>query len=172
MVIEIIRNLYQFNAWANKRILDTTNQISPEQLFADTNPSFGSIHNTLVHIMSAQWLWLSRWQGKFPRSHLDPKDFPDFKSLRYRWDEIERETQKFVFSRTEEDLLQNFTYRNSRDEEWAYPLWQQMVHQVNHATQHRSETAMILTEWNFSPGSMDFLFFVDKELTDGKSRRT
>jgi uncharacterized damage-inducible protein DinB len=171
MVIEIIRNLYQFNVWANNRILNTASQISQEQYFTDTNPSFGSIHNTLVHIMSAQWLWLSRWQGIFPRTHLDPKGYPDFKSLRDRWDEVDGETNQFVFSCTEEALLQNLAYRNSRDEEWAYPLWQQMVHQVNHATQHRSETAMILTEWNFSPGSMDFLFFVDKELSEGKSRR-
>jgi len=165
MSIEIIQNLYQFNTWANKRILDTATQLSPEQMLAETNPSFGSIHNTLIHIMSAQWLWLNRWRGISLRVMLDPLDFPDFASLRNRWDEINRETQSFVLACTEETLGRTLAYRNSRDEEHAYPLWKQMVHQVNHSTQHRSEVAMILTGWNLSPGAMDFLVFVDQELS-------
>ena len=46
---------------------------------------------------------------------------------------------------------------------WAYPLWQQMTHQVNHATQHRSEAAVLLTRHGRSPGGLDLLFFVDEE---------
>ena len=46
-------------------------------------------------------------------------------------------------------------------ERWAYPLWQQMIHQVNHATQHRSEAAVLLTQRGHSPGWLDLLYFVD-----------
>jgi uncharacterized damage-inducible protein DinB len=165
MITNYITTLYQYNRWANNRILDTAGQLSHEQLNAETNPSFGSIHNTLVHILSAQWLWLNRWRGVSLRGMLDPTIFPDLKSIRSRWDEVEVETQKTVNSSTESDLNEIIEYRNSRDEDWSYPLWQQMVHQVNHATQHRSEIAMVLTEWNYSPGSMDFLFFIDKEIS-------
>jgi len=165
MSIELIHNLYQFNDWANNRILNTASQLSPEQMRAETNSSFGSVQNTLVHIMSAQWLWLNRWRGSSLQVMLYPLDFPDFSSLRNRWDEINRETLAFVLTCTEENLAQTLAYRNSRDEEHSYPLWKQMVHQVNHATQHRSEVAMILTGWNLSPGAMDFLVFVDQELS-------
>ena len=50
---------------------------------------------------------------------------------------------------------------NTKGERWAYPLWQQMIHQVNHATQHRSEAAMMLTKLGHSPGWLDLLYFVD-----------
>jgi uncharacterized damage-inducible protein DinB len=96
---------------------------------------------------------------------LDPATFPNPTSLRTRWDEIEQEVKSYVQTCTDESLVQTLAYRNSRDEEHGYPLWQQMVHQVNHATQHRSEVAMILTSWNYSPGAMDFLVFVDQELS-------
>ena len=46
-------------------------------------------------------------------------------------------------------------------EEMAYLLWQQMLHQVNHGTQHRSEVAVILTEYGHSPGWMDFIVYLD-----------
>lgn len=49
MSFEIIQKLYQFNTWANKRILDTAAQLSPEQMRAETNPSFGFVHNTCPH---------------------------------------------------------------------------------------------------------------------------
>jgi uncharacterized damage-inducible protein DinB len=130
---------------------------------AETNPSFGSVHNTLVHIISAQWVWLNRWRGVSLSAFLDPKTFPDLKSLRSRWKEIERETGRFVLACTDENLAQVVSYTNFRGEIHGYALWQEMLHQVNHATQHRSEVALILTGWNYSPGAMDFLVFVDSE---------
>ncbi len=81
--------------------------------------------------------------------------------MRTRWDQIERETQEFLAACTEADLARVIEYQNFKGERWAYPLWQQMVHQVNHATQHRSEVAMILTQWDHSPGWLDLLYFVD-----------
>ena len=62
-------------------------------------------------------------------------------------------------------------YTNMQGERWAYPLWQQMIHQVNHATQHRSEAAMMLTKLDCSPGGLDLLYFVDVEAAAAASRR-
>jgi uncharacterized damage-inducible protein DinB len=163
MDVELIRNLYDYSAWANTRILDTVSQLAPDQWRAAAKVSFGSLHDTLVHIMGAQWLWLARWQGTSPTAMLDPDSFPDPNTLRIRWDQIERQTQAFISGCGEADLMRLIAYRNFQGERWVYPLWQQMVHQVNHATQHRSEAAMILSEWGYSPGWLDLLCFVDTQ---------
>lgn len=42
----------EYNAWANQRVLDTAARLTPEQYRADGGASFGSFHDTLVHIMS------------------------------------------------------------------------------------------------------------------------
>jgi len=41
-------------------------------------------------------------------------------------------------------------------------LWQQVVHQVNHATYHRGEVAATLTQLGQSPGDLDLLIFIDE----------
>ena len=161
MICEAIQTLYRYNMWANLRILDATAHLSPQQFGAARGASFDSVRDTLVHTMSGQWIYLERWQGRSPRAVLDPQDFPDLVSLRARWNEIERETQAFLAALSEPDLGRVIEYTNPKGERWAYPLWQQMIHQVNHATQHRSEAAVMLTQFGFSPGWLDFLYFID-----------
>lgn len=169
MSSDIIQQFYRFNAWANTRILNNAALLNPAQYSAQTNPSFGSVHNTLAHIMSVHWVWLNRWRGVSLSGFYDPLSFPDLASLRARWDVIEQETQAFTLTLTEATLINPITYISFRGREWTYPLWQMMLHQVNHATQHRSETALILTDYDHSPGTMDFLYFVDLEANQNKT---
>ena len=152
MICEAIQTLYRYNLWANLRILDATAHLSPEQFGAARGAGFDSVRDTLVHTMSGQWIYLERWQDRSPRAVLDRKDFPDLVSVRARWNEIERETQAFVAELSEADLGRVIEYTNPKGERWAYPLWQQMIHQVNHATQHRSEAAVMLTQRSLSIG--------------------
>lgn len=161
MTPELIRTMYDYNAWANQRVLDTTARLDPEQYRADGGASFGSIHDTLAHIMGGQWIFLARWKGTSPSTPPSPQAFPDLAALRQRWGDIERETHEFVATLQEADLARVIAYVNPQGERWAYPLWQQMLHQVNHATQHRSEVAMVLTRCGHSPGWLDFLYFLD-----------
>jgi uncharacterized damage-inducible protein DinB len=163
-VLEAIRDLYAYSAWANARILETAEQLTPEQY---TNASDGSdsIRETLVHTASVQWLWLERWREASPRGMWNPADFPDLPALRVRWEEVEEATSVYIAGLHEPELTRVISYVNFQGETWAYPLWQQLLHQVNHATQHRSEAALLLTRLGYSPGWLDFLFYVDQEQT-------
>ena len=42
------------------------------------------------------------------------------------------------------------------------PVWQLMVHVVNHGTQHRSEAAALLTAEGRSPGELDLLDYAEE----------
>jgi uncharacterized damage-inducible protein DinB len=167
MTREMVETLYRYNAWANARVLDSAAQLTPAQLLAPGGASFESVRDTLVHTMGAQWLFLERWHGRSPRALPDAKDFPDLASIRARWDAIERDTQAFIAGLGDTDLARVIEYTNFQGERWAYPLWQQMVHQVNHATQHRSEAAVMLTHHGCSPGWLDFLLYIDLQGESG-----
>ena len=160
-MLEAIRELYAYSAWANVRILATAEQLTPEQFRTDAD-GCGSIRDTLVHTASAHWLWLERWQEASPRELWNPVDFPDVAALRTRWKEVEDATSTYIASLSEPDLGRVVSYVNFQGETWGYPLWQQLLHQVNHATQHRSEAALLLTRLGYSPGWLDFLVYVDQ----------
>ncbi len=157
-----IRALYAYSAWANARILDTAEQLDPEQ-FTSAVDNLGSIRDTLVHTASAQSTWLERWHGNSPPRLWDPREFPEVASLRSRWALVEGATSEYLAKLDEPDLARIVAYVNFQGEPWSYPLWQQLLHQANHATQHRSEAAQLLTRFGRSPGMLDFLFFFDEQ---------
>jgi uncharacterized damage-inducible protein DinB len=162
MTVDLVRTLYRYSAWATARIVDQAARLRPDELAVPSGASFSTVRETLVHIMAAQSIWLARWKGTSPSALLGAREFPDLASIRARWDQIEGDTQRFVAGLTDADLARVVEYRNTLGERWAYPLWQQVVHQVNHATQHRGEVAAALTELGHSPGDLDLLIFIDE----------
>jgi len=161
MKADLIHSFSGYDTWANARILTACAGLSDTQFVAEASASFSSIRDTLVHTMWAQWNWLLRWQGRPNPPRFDPADYPDVAAVRARWEAIDREAHAFVAAVDEPSLDAICRYVNSRNEPMAYPLWQQMLHQVNHGTQHRSEVATILTEYGHSPGLMDYIVYLD-----------
>ncbi len=160
----MLRLLYDHGAWANRRVLDTAETLTPDQMGTPVLAGLGSVHDTLVHTLSAQRLWLARWQGTSPTSMLDPADYPDRAAVRTRWEETEGQTRAFVAALgTDEDHapVRIVTYTNARGQTWSKPLWQLMLQQATRATQHRSEIAAMLTHFGQSPGWLDLVIFLD-----------
>jgi uncharacterized damage-inducible protein DinB len=153
--------LYQYNQWANTKILNAAANVTTEQFLAPASFSHGGLRGTLVHALSAEWIWRTRWEGTSPTSLLKPEEFPDFPSLRARWAEEEMRLMNFVNAISDERLNNTFDYTNTSGKPFTKVLWQAMAHMVNHGTQHRTEAAAILTDLGHSPGDIDLIFFVD-----------
>ena len=152
--------LYQYNQWANARILNAAGNVTTEQFLAPASFPHGGLRGTLVHALSAEWIWRSRWEGTSPTSVLKPDEFPTFEALRSRWAEEEKKLMGFVDTVTDERLNQSFDYKNTSGTPFTRILWQAMAHVVNHGTQHRTEAAAMLTDLGHSPGDIDLIFFV------------
>ena len=120
----------------------------------------GGLCSTLVHALSAEWIWRTRWEGSSPTSLLKPEQFPDFPSLQERWAKEESHLMSFVNDLPEERLHRTFDYRNTAGQPFTKVLWHVMAHVVNHGTQHRTEAAAMLTEFGHSPGDLDLVLFV------------
>jgi uncharacterized damage-inducible protein DinB len=160
MLVEYFKTLYDYNYWANAKILEATEQVSEARFIEETPESHGSLRGTLVHMLSAEWIWRSRWQGTSPMENLREEDLPTLEALRERWREEERQMRAFLATLGEEEVQRVVRYTNTRGQTYAAPLWQMMGHLVNHGTQHRSEAAVILSRLGHSPGDLDLLIFL------------
>lgn len=161
-MLDRIRTLYDYNAWANGRVLERAGDLGREEFLHELDGT-GSVRGILVHTVDAQQVWLERCLGRSPASFWDSAAFPDVSSLQRRWEEVEREQRVFLDGLQEADLDRVVAYANMRGERWAYPLWQVLLHQANHATQHRGEAAVLLSRFGRSPGDLDFLVHIDEQ---------
>jgi uncharacterized damage-inducible protein DinB len=158
-----VLTLYRYNAWTNARILNTAAKLTTEQFLAPAPFSHGGLRSTLVHALSAEWIWRNRWEGHSPISVLDFADFPTFEALFTRWQVEEKNLMTFVENVSEAALDTPLRYRTTGGQPFENILWHLMVHLVNHGTQHRSEAASMLTGFGCSPGDIDFIVFLREE---------
>ncbi len=162
-MLELIRDYYRYQQWATARVLDTAARVPFGRLTISVLLGFEPARSSLVHVMWAQLHWLHRWQG-LPRVPVyPPEHFPDLAALRDQWDDIDSRTHAFIASLTETRMTEPITYPGMKDKAFAYPLWQAMLHQANHATYHRGEVAAVLTNLGYSPGELDFFRMYDSQ---------
>lgn len=155
------KELFEFNRWANARILEAVTKLTPDEFTRNLGSSFPSIRDTLTHILSAEWIWLMRWKGSSPKAMFSPSEFSTLLHLKNRWTEIEKDQTEFVSELTNESLERRITYTNIKGEEWTYPLWQMLRHVVNHSTYHRGQITTLLRQLGAKPISTDLLVFYD-----------
>ena len=160
--VPVIRELYRYNSWANSRLFHSVAHLSANEFTQDLRSSYPSLRDTLLHIVSAEWIWLERWKGSSPQSMFQAGDFPDPAALRARWSDVEIDQQAFLETVTPERLFAPVAYVNLRGQTWQYPLWQQMYHVVNHSTYHRGQLTTMLRQLDAQPIATDFLVFYDE----------
>lgn len=154
-----IRELYAYNRWADGRILGAVATLTPEQFTRDLGSSHKSVRDTLAHMFSAVWTWLSRWQGSSPTVPLPASEFATFEQLRARAAAVEHDLDAFVRALTDASLLKPIDYRNYKGEPFRQPLGEMMLHVVNHSTYHRGQVTTLLRQLGAQPIETDLIVY-------------
>jgi uncharacterized damage-inducible protein DinB len=160
MNLQDIRNLIAFHYWARNRMLAAVDPLSPEQFKRELGGSFGSVRNTLVHTLSAECIWLSRWKGENPGRMLSPESFPDLPTVRNAWLDQEESLRSFFAPLDDAAIQQVIRYKTLAGVDSASPLWQMLQHVVNHASYHRGQVTTLLRQLGATPPqSTDLIAF-------------
>jgi uncharacterized damage-inducible protein DinB len=144
--------LYQYNAWANKRVIGALirQQVNDEKILT-----------LLGHVVAAQFLWLHRIKGLAA---------PDVKLWgSYSLDQLVTmaETagkQWLEFVESTDNFDREMTYRNYVNEPYTNNVENIMIHLVNHSSYHRAQIAMLLRQKGFEPINTDFITY-DRVIT-------
>jgi len=68
----------------------------------------------------------------------------------------------FVHILTDETLNGHFDYTSTEGTPDKRIFWHAIAHLVNHGTQHRSEAALMLTNFGHSPEEVDLIYFLSE----------
>ena len=159
MTVKDLEDLYDYGYWANRTLFKVISQLSPEEFTRDVAGSYGSIRNTLVHAVSAEWGWLDRCGGRERGARLNPADYPDVESLISTWSDVEAYVREFLSTLKDDDLARNVEYAIGGPEKRSMPLGDLMQHAAIHGVHHRGQVALLLRLLGHAPGNFDRLFY-------------
>jgi uncharacterized damage-inducible protein DinB len=152
--------LYDYHYWATDRMLTACERLTPDQWGRPLGHSWGSVHGMLAHMLAAEALWLSRWQGVSPTSLRQPEEFPALADVRREWSAVEANLRGFLRECDEARLNSELRYTTTKGAPQASPLGELMLHVVNHGTHHRGELAAMLALLGAPHPEDDLIFYL------------
>ncbi|HTR35440.1 MAG TPA: DinB family protein [Bryobacteraceae bacterium] len=155
---DTLRQQLDYSAWASQRLLDEANKLNAEELTRDFKTADKSVLETLVHVFAADRIWLARVQGTARASFIDPQD-RDLAVLNQEWPALQQTWKQYTASLSDQDVLKVISYRDTKGNAYQQPLWQILLHLVNHGTHHRGQVSGFLRSMGHPPPVLDLMAY-------------
>jgi uncharacterized damage-inducible protein DinB len=143
---EILSQLSAYNIWANQLLLDAINQLPEEKQKQELQSSFKSLYATALHMLDAENIWWQRM--KLQERIVRPSDdfTGDMKELSNTVLNQNRQWDEWINNANEHQLLHVFHYQNTKKEQFKQPIYQMLIHMLNHGTYHRGQLVNMLRQ--------------------------
>lgn len=134
---KIIKNLAEYNTWANTQIIKWFQDADPKLFNQKIPSSFATVKSTFLHILNAERYWLSFLKNEDMKPFLDEYNG----NMRSFFDTIIQQSEafeNFVNSLTVESMEQI----HEIDTTWLkgeQPCYVYIQHVINHSTYHRGQ---------------------------------
>ncbi|MBI1416870.1 MAG: damage-inducible protein DinB [Limimaricola sp.] len=159
------RMMARYNRWQNENLRMVVEPMDDAELRADRGAFFGSILATLNHLLWADAMWLSRFEGSAPptggiagSTTLTPTPAA-WGAERFRLDgRLIRWAERLRAVELAGDLT---WHSGALGREVTKPLAFCVVHMFNHQTHHRGQVHAMLTAAGQSPGVTDLFLMPD-----------
>lgn len=155
---DILRVHLDYTTWASCRLMEAAVALPPEDLRRDFGTADKTLMGTLVHVFGADRIWLTRVKGEANPQRPGP-EYHDPAVLAPAWQNISEGWKAWAKDRTDEDFLAEAAYHDLRGNPWRTPLWQVVLHLVNHGTHHRGQVAGFMRSMGHTPPPLDLVAY-------------
>jgi len=171
-LVDNYRWLARYNGWMNQRLYDACEQLPDQERKRDRGAFFGSIHNSLNHLVWGDQLWLLRFAAQEGVSFDSLKGgvldlpagavhetvlYPDWAGLRAQRVRLDEAIERWLAEMPADYPLQIMRYSNSKGVQREHPAWMALTHFFNHQTHHRGQVTTLLTQAGVDPGLTDLI---------------
>lgn len=152
--------LAEYNKWANQTLYKSCANL-PEADYKAERPSFfGSIHNTLNHILVGDRIWFGRFEGAPEKLSLSDILYQDFSSLQKAREIEDSRILKYAQSISQHTLDNDLSYTNVAGDNHCDPMSALLRHAFNHQTHHRGQVHCLLSQTDVPPPSLDIMYYL------------
>ena len=155
----ILADAFGHHVWATLRLIDACLPLSPKQLETTAPGTYGSIIDTMRHLVGADAVYLfALTGGRSPTIDEERMDLPELRSA--------MEANGPAWSSLLEQALDPDTvvirHRDDGSESHA-PMGVRLAQVIHHGTDHRSQICTVLTTLGLEPPFIDVWDFADKD---------
>jgi len=154
-----MEDAFAHHVWATLRLVDTCLLLSSEQLETPVLGTYGSILETVRHLVGADASYLFTMTGG--RTSLIDEDRMDLPELRAAMEGHGAAWSQLVAQDLEPDAI---TVRRRDDgSETHAPMGIRLAQALHHGTDHRSQICTVLTTLGVEPPGIDLWDFADQD---------
>lgn len=157
----VLVELFRHNRWANLRLIQICSTLPDDALQATAPGTYGSVRDTLVHLLGAEQRYVAMLTGQPRPVSLEREPFPGFPGL---LDYATRSGTALIdlASSADPDAVLEVPYTEGIVRLRAVvPL----IQAINHATEHRSHVVSILTQNGVETTPLDGWTYGKEQLT-------
>jgi uncharacterized damage-inducible protein DinB len=173
--VDNYRWLARYNRWFNQRLYDACEPLSDAERKRDRGDFFGSIHNTLNHLVWGDQLWLARFAAQEgaaaealgggllalpPGAVHETVLYADWQALRAQRARLDAAIEAWLTVMPPDLPLRTMRYANTRGVQREHPMWMALTHFFNHQAHHRGQVTTLLMQAGVDPGLTDLIALV------------
>ncbi|MCQ0092470.1 damage-inducible protein DinB [Roseovarius sp. M141] len=152
----------RYNLWQNGSLLSAADGLGDDVRRQERGAFFGSIFGTLNHLLWADLIWMSRFDGGAPPEggiDASPGLLADWHAYCAARAQADKRILGWADRLNPEDLAGDLTWvSGATGREMARPMGLCAVHLFNHQTHHRGQVHAMLTAAGARPGPTDLVF--------------
>lgn len=153
----LLVKLFEHNRWANLRAAAACAGLTDAQLDATVSGTAGPVRDTLMHVAGAEQRYVMLLSGRQP-TYSERDGWPGAEALRRALDESGNALIDLAGRADPDEVL-----RGERGgERYELPVEIAYTQAINHATEHRSQIATILTQQGVEPPDFQAWAWLDE----------
>jgi len=156
--VDTLRLHLDYSSWATQRLMDVAAQLSEEELTRDFKTADKTVLDTLVHIYAADRIWLTRVLGEQRATFVDPED-RDLTLLQTEWPALHQRWKLWLRDFNDGDVTRVIDFKDTKGRPYSQPVWQILLHLVNHGTHHRGQVSGFLRAMDHVPPPLDLMAY-------------
>lgn len=155
-----IEDLYRYNDWANAKVFALCAGLTHAQLDEKREMGIGTLRNTLFHILTAEQIWLERWQVAPWRPFPTDSQGLDVDDIERQLRQISQARLQMIKAEKAAGWQRVVNYKDAKGNEHSNPLDVLLLHVANHSTYHRAQALSYLKSFGkTTPIGIDYLLY-------------